>query len=99
MAGIDGIWNIVVNSPMGKQESKITLQSDGATLTGTGEAQGASAPISNGRIEGDKATWSATVTSPFPMTLEFDGTLAGDTLNGNVKAGAFGSFPFTGTRG
>ncbi len=99
MAGIDGTWNIVVNSPMGKQESKITLQSDGGTLTGTGEAQGASQPISNGKIDGDKATWSASITSPFPMTLEFDGTLAGDTLNGNVKAGAFGSFPFTGTRG
>ena len=99
MAGIDGIWNIVVNSPMGKQESKVTLQSDGGALTGTGEAQGQSSPISNGKIEGDKATWSANITTPFPMTLEFDGKLDGDALNGNVKAGAFGSFPFTGTRG
>jgi hypothetical protein len=32
------------------------------------------------------------------MTLEFNGKVEGDTLNGNVKAGAFGSFPFTGTR-
>jgi hypothetical protein len=32
------------------------------------------------------------------MTLEFTGTLAGDTLNGNVKAGSFGSFPFKGSR-
>ncbi len=99
MAGIDGTWNIAVNSPMGKQESKVTLQSDGSTLTGTGEAQGQSQPIANGKIEGDKATWSASITTPFPMTLEFDGKLEGDTLNGNVKAGAFGSFPFTGSRG
>jgi len=32
------------------------------------------------------------------MTLDFSGTVEGDKLTGSVKAGSFGSFPFTGTR-
>jgi hypothetical protein len=95
---IDGDWNIVVNSPMGKQESKMTLQANGSELTGTATAQGQTGQISNGKIDGDNVSWSAAITSPFPMTLEFTGTLAGDSLSGNVKAGAFGSFPWTGTK-
>lgn len=99
MAAIDGDWNIAVNSPMGKQESKMTFQSNGSELTGTASAQGQSQPISNGKIDGDNVSWSAAITTPFPMTLEFTGTLAGDSMSGNVKAGSFGSFPWTGTKG
>jgi hypothetical protein len=95
---IDGDWNIVVNSPMGKQESKVTFQSGGGSLTGTQSAQGQSQAIAGGSIDGDTVKWSASITTPFPMTLEFTGALAGDTLDGSVKAGAFGAFPFTGVR-
>ena len=95
---IDGDWNIAVNSPMGKQESKLSFQSDGSTVTGSASAQGQTQAISNGTIDGDTVKWSASITTPFPMTLEFTGKVEGDTLNGSVKAGAFGSFPFTGSR-
>ena len=40
----------------------------------------------------------SSVSSPFPMDLEFTGKVDGDTLNGSVKAGGFGSFPFSGKR-
>jgi hypothetical protein len=33
-----------------------------------------------------------------PLTLDFNGTVEGDKLSGSVKAGAFGSFPFSGNR-
>jgi len=95
---VDGNWNIVVSSPMGDQPSTLSLKAEGGTLTGTQGAQGQSADIANGKVDGDKVSWSNSITQPFPMTLEFDGTVAGDTLNGNVKAGSFGTFPFKGTR-
>jgi hypothetical protein len=95
---VDGNWNITVNSPMGAQPSTLSLKADGATLTGTQSAQGNTADIANGKVDGDTVTWSNSITTPFPMTLEFTGKVDGDTLNGNVKAGAFGSFPFTGSR-
>jgi hypothetical protein len=95
---VDGSWKIIVNSPMGKQESTLEFVASGATLTGKQSAQGQSSDIKDGKVDGDKVTWSNSVTTPFPMTLEFTGTVAGDTLNGSVKAGAFGSFPFEGAR-
>src|SRR5262249_17959392 len=95
---VDGTWNVTVNSPMGAQPSTLTLKNDGGVLTGSQSAQGNTQPIANGKIDGDTVTWSSSITTPMPMTLEFTAKLAGDTLNGSVKAGAFGSFPFTGNR-
>ena len=95
---IDGKWEITINSPMGAQKAKLEFQSDGGALTGTQHAQGSSQPVANGKVDGNQVSWSANITSPMPMTLEFSGNVEGDTLKGNVKAGAFGSFPFSGGR-
>jgi hypothetical protein len=95
---VDGNWTVTVKSPMGAQASTLTLSSAGGALTGTQSAQGTTQPIANGKLDGDTVTWSNSITTPFPMTLEFTGKLDGDTLNGSVKAGSFGSFPFTGER-
>jgi hypothetical protein len=95
---VDGNWTVTVKSPMGAQASTLTLSAEGGALTGTQSAQGNTQPIANGKIDGDTVTWSNSITTPFPMTLDFTGKLDGDTLNGSVKAGSFGSFPFTGER-
>jgi len=95
---IDGKWNAVVKSPMGDQKSELTFKAEGAVLTGTASAQGQSQAIKNGKIDGANISWSIDITTPMPMTLDFSGTYAGDTMSGSVKAGAFGSFPWSGTR-
>lgn len=93
---VDGKWEITINSPMGAQKAALDLKSDGASVSGTQTAQGSTQPVTGGKIEGSKLTWSANITSPMPMTLEFTGNVDGDKLTGSVKAGAFGSFPFSG---
>ncbi len=95
---IDGTWEITINSPMGAQKAKLDLKTDGAALTGTQQAQGSSQPLANGKVDGNSVSWSANITSPMPMTLEFSGSVDGDAIKGSVKAGAFGSFPFAGAR-
>jgi hypothetical protein len=95
---IDGTWEITINSPMGAQKAKLELATNGSALTGTQYAQGSSQAVSNGKVDGNNLSWSANITTPMPMTLEFAGTVEGDTLKGNVKAGGFGSFPFAGGR-
>jgi hypothetical protein len=95
---IDGSWKITVNSPMGKQESTLDFTSDGSTVTGTQSGPQGSQAIKDGKIDGDTVTWANSITTPFPMTLEFKGTVDGDSFKGTVKAGAFGSFPFEGGR-
>ena len=95
---VDGKWEITINSPMGAQKASLDLKGDGAGLSGTQTAQGNTQPLANGKIEGNTLSWSANITSPMPMTLEFTGNVDGDKLTGSVKAGAFGSFPFSGSR-
>jgi hypothetical protein len=94
----DGKWEIVINSPLGAQKAQLDLKTDGASLSGTQQAAQGSGPLENGKVEGNNLSWSAKITSPMPMTLDFTGTVEGDKLSGSVKAGSFGSFPFTGTR-
>jgi hypothetical protein len=95
---VDGTWEVTVNSPMGAQKSTVVLKSDGGSLSGTASAQGNTMNISNGKVSGDTVSWSAAITNPMPMTLEFAGTVSGDAISGNVQAGGFGSFPFSGKR-
>jgi hypothetical protein len=92
---IAGKYDITVQSPMGAQPSVLEINADGS---GTQSAQGRTQPIANGKIDGNTISWSNSITTPFPMTLEFVGTVDGDKIAGNVKAGSFGSFPFSGKR-
>ena len=95
---VDGKWDIVINSPLGAQKASLEFKTDGAVLTGTQQAAQGSGPLENGKVDGNTLTWSAKITNPMPLTLDFTGTIEGDKLSGSVKAGAFGSFPFSGNR-
>src|SRR5262245_24970457 len=96
---VDGTWKLVVNTPMGAQESTLVISSSGGTITGTQSAgSGEGRSIDEGTVDGDDITWKASITKPMPMTLEFSGTVDGDKISGNVKLGMFGSASFTGTR-
>ena len=98
MSDFDGVWETTVNSPMGAQKATLTLASEGGALTGTMAGAQGSMEIDNGKVEDGKASWTANMTSPMPMTLEFSATVEGDEISGNVKLGAFGNASFTGTR-
>jgi hypothetical protein len=93
----DGAWKTTINSPMGAQQGTLTVVTSGDTFTGKMDGPQGSQDVS-GKVDGDTLTFSAAITTPFPMTLEFTTKIDGEALTGTVKAGAFGSFPITGTR-
>jgi len=93
----DGTWKTTVNSPMGVQEATLTVKTDGASFTGQMVGRMGTQDIS-GAVDGDKLSWSTQMTQPFPITLEFNVTVSGDSMEGSVKAGAFGSSPLKGVR-
>jgi hypothetical protein len=95
---VAGKWEIVINSPLGAQKATLDIATNGSALTGTQQAAQGSGPLENGKVEGNAVSWSAKITSPMPVTLDFTGIVDGDKLSGSVKAGAFGSFPFSGNR-
>ena len=96
---VDGTWKLTVNTPMGAQESTLTIKASGAQLTGTQSApSGDSQPITDGSVNGNAISWKAAITKPVPLTLEFSGTVNGDQISGDVQLGMFGSSSFTGKR-
>ena len=95
---VAGTYECVTKTPMGDQKSDVTIVVDGDTFTGTNAGAMGSMEMENGKVDGNKLTWTMKMTVPMPMTLEGEATVDGDTITGNVKAGAFGSFPLSGTR-
>ncbi|GAA4773649.1 MULTISPECIES: hypothetical protein [Novosphingobium] len=95
---IAGTYECVTKTPMGDQKSEFTIVVDGDTFTGKNAGAMGSMDLENGKIDGNKLTWSMKMTVPMPMTLEGEATVDGDTITGGVKAGAFGTFPMSGTR-
>ena len=99
MSGVAGSWNCLVKSPMGEQNSVMTVTDNGdGTWSGTNAGAMGSLSCDNGKIDGNKLTWTMDMKVPMPMVLECDATIDGDTLTGGVKAGMFGTSPMTGTR-
>ena len=95
---VAGTYTVITKTPMGDQSSDMTITVDGDTFTGTNAGAMGSMTLDDGKIDGDKLTWSMKMTVPMPMTLEGEATVDGDAITGSVKAGAFGTFPMSGTR-
>ncbi|MGY3234567.1 MULTISPECIES: hypothetical protein [unclassified Bradyrhizobium] len=95
---VDGNWNLTMSTPMGERQATLSLKTAGGTLTGTQGADGNTADIFDGAVSGDNVSWKVSITNPMPLTLEFTGTVAGDSISGEMGIGPMGSFPFTGTR-
>jgi len=93
----DGNWKITINTPMGAQEVTASIVTAGDTFTGKTSGRMGDAEIS-GKVAGDTLTWSSAITNPMPMTLEFEATVNGDAMTGNVKLGAFGNAALSGVR-
>lgn len=98
MSNADGTWNTTMNTPMGAQQGTLTLATSGDEISGKLAGPQGEIDIVDGKVEGELLTWKAKLTSPMPMTLEFDAKVEGDNISGNVKLGAFGNATFSGTR-
>ncbi len=95
---VAGTYECVTKTPMGDQKSDVTIVVDGDTFSGTNAGAMGSMTMEDGKVDGNKLTWTMNMTVPMPMKLEGEATVDGDTLSGMVKAGAFGAFPISGTR-
>ena len=95
---VDGNWQLVVSTPMGERRATLSLKTEGDTLTGTQLANGNTAEIFDGTVNGNQLSWKVSISDPMPLTLEFNGTVDGDEVTGSVTLGNFGSSSFSGTR-
>ena len=95
---VDGNWNLTMATPMGERNATLSLKSAGGTLMGTQGAEGNSAEIFDGTVNGEDVAWKVAITNPMQLTLAFTGKVSGDSIAGEMGIGPMGNFPFTGTR-
>jgi hypothetical protein len=80
-----GTWKGTMDTPMGSQTNTFVLKAEGDKLTGTmGNEMMGSLPISDGKVDGDKISFS--ITSDFGV-IAYSGTVKGDTLKLTMTVG------------
>lgn len=87
-ADVTGTWKGDVSSPDGNTFSlTYTLKQDGTKLTGTVLGpQGDPLPLDNGKVEGDKISFSVKVDMNGGMVFSSEGTIKGDEITLKTKA-------------
>ena len=101
MSELAGKWNVVVHTYMGDQFSNHELTVDGDVLTGviTDGGNGNQAEIKNGKVEGNKFSYTFQIKIPIgEMEFKMEGELTEEgTLKGQ-SSNAMGSFEFEAAR-
>ena len=96
---VDGSYDLELNTQMGKRTGKLTLKTDGSSLSGNLVAEGNESSFTGGTVSGEEISFVVQLSTPMgQIGLGFKGTVSGDAISGQVQAGDFGSFPFNGTR-
>jgi hypothetical protein len=81
-APVDGKWTGMIDTPMGPVAVAFTFKADGAMLAGsTTGPDGAEAPIKNGKIDGDKISFSVDLDfGGMAFTLAYAGVVSPDLI-------------------
>ena len=81
-ADVTGKWSGELNGPDGAITLTASFQQDGTKLTGTMDGPGGAMQIKNGKVEGDKLSFSVDVNG---MTVAHEGTVKGDTITLQIR--------------
>lgn len=95
---VTGTWNVVTDTPIGKQTTLVELSETGDGLRGVARDQWHADPLElrEVRLDGDRLRWAMTMTKPLRLELTFDVAVEGDRLSGRAKAGRLLSSKVTG---
>jgi hypothetical protein len=94
---VQGKWNITIKTPMGDKSGVLDLKTEGTALTGSLSDGDHYAAISDGKVDGNRLSWSAKITQPMRMSFKFTATVEADHISGAAKH-LLGKATFTGTR-
>jgi hypothetical protein len=96
---VDGTYAIELTTPHGKQSGRLTLRTDGNSLSGSYSGGLGEQSFNNGVVNADEVVWSLEVTGPMGnVKLDFRGTVSGDEISGQVQLGSSDSSDFKAIR-
>lgn len=97
-ANVNGVWDLSVETPNGTGTPTVTFKQDGETLTGTYKGRFGETPL-KGTIKGNEIKFSFTISPQGQdLTIEYSGTVDGDSMKGKARFGEMGEGNFTGKR-
>lgn len=86
IANLAGTWDVTTESQLGTLKRTLIIKESGEGSYNSDTAQW---PISNLKVEGDKVSYNVTVNAQGQdLPLTFNGTLSGDSLNGEYTSEA-----------
>jgi hypothetical protein len=94
---VEGKWNIILKTPVGDKSGVLDLRAEGTTLTGSLSDGEHHAAITDGKVDGNKLSWSAKITQPMRLSIKFTATVEADRISGAAKH-LLGKATFSGTR-
>jgi hypothetical protein len=95
---IAGIWDITVESPMGRDAMQTRFEQSGQRLSGVMKTSGADVPL-KGNVNGEAIRFDMSLdVRGQPLKLEYAGTVRGDEMTGTVQFGPMGTGNFSGVR-
>ncbi len=95
---VSGDWEITLNTPQGANAVNLTLKSEADKVTGSLVSPMGTVPVAGTWSGGALAVTASIDLQGTSLQLGLNGKLEGEALNGMVKFGDFGEFPFTGKR-
>jgi autotransporter translocation and assembly factor TamB len=90
-ADVTGNWKASLETPNGSMEFTYVLKADGNAVTGTIQSQMGDMKIDEGKIDGDKISFSVTVENM--GKISYNGTVKGDEMTLNFTFGGGGDMP------
>ncbi|AII06251.1 hypothetical protein C8E05_3031 [Rhodococcus wratislaviensis] len=95
---VDGTWNVVIATPIGKQRVELTFVTQDGELRGTARGDAEEVPLTDPALDGNRLTWSQSITTPLRLHLKFDVVVEGDEMTGKSTAGRLPSSKVSGRR-
>jgi aerobic carbon-monoxide dehydrogenase large subunit len=97
-SSIDGMWKLVLATPLGPQTFTGRFATQGDVITGTLYSGDLDPASFEGKLDGNHCEWDLKVTKPIKITLKYNVWFEGEKLHGKVKMGIFGNAKLTGER-
>lgn len=95
---MDGVYQISLNTPMGKMSGKATLKTNGNSIEAIVEFMGSKNVLSNGKIQGNKCYFSGDIkNNVLNIKYELMGELVNNMLNIYAKTN-MGEFKIQGKK-
>jgi alkylhydroperoxidase family enzyme len=97
---VGGTWHVIFHHPTGDQHLTLVLDIQDGTVAGsvTNPALSTVVPIVAGTVNGNHFSFRAPLHMPVEIDIVYEGTVEGDSIQGDIVIRGAGTFPFDGAR-